>query len=73
MTYRWDQQVSKEVESPCTSLCKLKHEVCVGCGRTKDEIKKWKGMKHKDKKATVERASVRLKELGKKDKKDRKG
>jgi predicted Fe-S protein YdhL (DUF1289 family) len=59
--------VSKEVKSPCVSLCYLKHDVCTGCGRSKSEIKDWKSMKHKEQKTTVERAVVRLKEIRKKE------
>jgi predicted Fe-S protein YdhL (DUF1289 family) len=62
-------KVGKEIRSPCVSLCHLKHEVCTGCGRSRNEIKEWKGMKHKQQKATVERAATRLKEIRKKDKK----
>jgi len=61
--------VSKEVNSPCVSLCYLKHDVCTGCGRSKSEIKDWKGMKHKEQKVAVERAAVRLKEIRKKERK----
>jgi len=49
--------------------CKRTDEVCTSCGRTKDEIRKWKRMKRSDKKATVERAAQRLKALKKKKKK----
>jgi len=61
--------VAKDVENPCISVCKLTDEVCTSCGRTKDEIRKWKRMKRSDKKATVERAAQRLKALKKKKKK----
>ncbi|MCW5297337.1 DUF1289 domain-containing protein [Herbaspirillum lusitanum] len=59
--------MSKEVKSPCVSLCHLKHDVCTGCGRSKSEITEWKSMKHKAQKMTVERAAVRLKEMRKKE------
>lgn len=55
--------MSKEVKSPCISECKLKHEVCTGCGRTRDEIKEWKGMKRRDRLETVQLAARRLKAL----------
>jgi predicted Fe-S protein YdhL (DUF1289 family) len=30
-------------DNPCVSLCELDdHGVCLGCGRTKQEIKSWK-------------------------------
>nr|WP_305119494.1 DUF1289 domain-containing protein [Stutzerimonas decontaminans] len=61
--------VGKDVENPCISVCKLSDELCTSCGRTKDEIRKWKRMKRLDKKATVERAAQRLKALKKKKKK----
>lgn len=61
--------MSKEVKSPCVSRCELKHDVCTGCGRSKPEIKEWKGMKHKEQKMTLERAAVRLKKIRKNDEK----
>ena len=32
------------IESPCVKICKLKDDVCIGCGRTKDEIMRWTRM-----------------------------
>ena len=29
------------IESPCVRICKLKGGVCIGCGRTQDEIREW--------------------------------
>jgi len=29
------------METPCIKICKLKDEVCYGCGRTTTEIAKW--------------------------------
>jgi uncharacterized protein len=31
------------VDSPCNDICKtgLDSELCIGCGRTKDEIANW--------------------------------
>lgn len=32
-------------DNPCVSLCKLDDDgVCLGCGRTKQEIKSWKAL-----------------------------
>ncbi len=61
--------MGKDVDNPRISVCKLTDELCTSCGRTKDEIRKWKRMKRPDKKATVERAAQRLKALKKKKKK----
>lgn len=57
--------MGKEVKNPCISLCKLDNGQCVGCGRTKDEIRKWKRMKRAEKKAVVEMATARLKDVRK--------
>lgn len=61
--------MGKEVENPCISLCKFSGDLCVGCGRTKDETRKWKRMKRPEKKAVVESAILRLKDLKKAGKK----
>mgnify|MGYP005992946123 CR=1 FL=1 len=29
------------MKSPCTKICTLKDEVCIGCGRTLKEIANW--------------------------------
>lgn len=53
------------IKSPCNSVCKLNGEVCKGCGRTRTEIKAWKGLKRPEKKAVVKDAASRLKKLKK--------
>lgn len=58
--------MAKDIDNPCISVCKLSGELCVSCGRSKDEIKQWKRMKRPEKMATVERAASRLKKLKKK-------
>lgn len=60
--------MAKDIDNPCISVCKLSGELCVSCGRSKDEIKQWKRMKRPEKMATVERAAKRLKALKKKNK-----
>ena len=32
------------VESPCINVCKIENDVCVGCGRTLEEIAHWSEM-----------------------------
>lgn len=54
-----------EIESPCISVCQLSGDLCVSCGRSKDDIRKWKRMKRPEKMAAVQRANVRLKGLKK--------
>jgi predicted Fe-S protein YdhL (DUF1289 family) len=53
--------LAKDIENPCVSTCQLSGELCVSCGRTKDDIRKWKKMKRPEKMAAVQRATLRLK------------
>ena len=57
-----------KAKNPCVSLCKVKDGICIGCGRSRDEMKAWKGLKNKERKAVNAMAAVRLKKLGKKQK-----
>jgi len=58
-----------KAKNPCVSICKLKDDICIGCGRSRDEMKAWKGLKNKERKAVNEVAAERLKALGKTKKK----
>jgi predicted Fe-S protein YdhL (DUF1289 family) len=57
--------MAKEIENPCISVCQLSGDLCVSCGRSKNEIRKWKRMKRPEKMAAVHRVNVRLKGLKK--------
>ena len=54
-----------KTKNPCISICKLKDDICIGCGRSRDEMKAWKGMKNKERKAVNDLAAERLRNLGK--------
>ena len=57
--------MSTPVSSPCVRLCTLNEaDVCVGCGRTLDDIRDWQAMPDDAKRACVDRAHARLKALG---------
>lgn len=58
--------MAKEIDNPCIALCRLSGDLCLSCGRSKDDIRQWKRMKRPEKMATVQRASARLKALQKK-------
>lgn len=58
-----------KAKNPCVSICRVKDDICIGCGRSRDEMKAWKGMKNKERRAVNEMAAIRLKALGKKRKK----
>ncbi|ALE87792.1 DUF1289 domain-containing protein [Pseudomonas versuta] len=57
--------MAKEIENPCISICQISGDLCVSCGRSKEDIRKWKRMKRPEKMAAVQRATVRLKGLKK--------
>ena len=43
------------IESPCISVCRYENEVCVGCGRTVDDITNWSDMTDDEKQAVLNR------------------
>ncbi|MFF7707764.1 DUF1289 domain-containing protein [Pseudomonas sp. NPDC007930] len=57
--------MSKEVKNPCISECKVRDGVCLGCGRLREQIKGWKGMKKAEKKQVAEAAQQRVKAMKK--------
>ncbi|MEE4309610.1 DUF1289 domain-containing protein [Pseudomonas alliivorans] len=58
--------MAKDIENPCISVCQLSGDLCVSCGLTKEDIRKWKRMKRPEKMAAVQRAAQRMKSLQKK-------
>ncbi|BAO61797.1 protein of unknown function DUF1289 [Pseudomonas protegens Cab57] len=58
--------MAKEIDNPCIALCQLSGDLCLSCGRSKDDIRNWKRMKRPEKMAAVQRAGIRLKALQKK-------
>lgn len=55
-----------DTKDPCISLCKFDERICIGCGRSKEEIKGWKKMDKPEKRAVLAEAQQRLKGMGKK-------
>jgi predicted Fe-S protein YdhL (DUF1289 family) len=52
--------MTEPVASPCVRICCLDdNDVCLGCGRTLDEIRRWSEMSEAQKRATVEQAAER--------------
>lgn len=58
-----------KAKNPCVGLCRVEDDICIGCGRSRDEMKAWKGLKNKERKAVNERAAERLRQSGKRKKK----
>ncbi|KAI2693627.1 MULTISPECIES: DUF1289 domain-containing protein [unclassified Pseudomonas] len=51
-------------KDPCISICKFTDDICVGCGRSKREIKAWKKLDKVDKRSVLAEAALRLIKLG---------
>ena len=51
-------------KDPCINVCKFSDDICVGCGRSKREIKAWKKLDKEDKRTVLADAALRLLELG---------
>jgi predicted Fe-S protein YdhL (DUF1289 family) len=51
-------------KDPCISICKFTDDICVGCGRSKREIRAWKKLDKIDKRAILAEAHLRLIALG---------
>lgn len=51
--------MAKGVPSPCIDVCRFKGDTCVGCGRTRKEIREWHRMKRKEQLLTARRAEQR--------------
>ncbi|SDO33348.1 Predicted Fe-S protein YdhL, DUF1289 family [Pseudomonas arsenicoxydans] len=51
-------------KDPCISICKFTDDICLGCGRSKREIRVWKKLDKTDKHTILAEASLRLIKLG---------
>lgn len=53
------------IQSPCNKICTLNsNNVCVGCGRSREEIGGWSQFSDREKAQVVERAKARLETMG---------
>ena len=50
------------METPCVQICRLDttHTLCIGCGRTKREIRAWKKLDKDDKRIVLAESALRL-------------
>ena len=53
--------MAKEIENPCISVCQLSGDLCVSCGRNKEDIRKWKRMKRPEKNGRCAKGECALK------------
>ena len=55
----------KKVITPCVSICRLdKENICIGCGRTKEESQKWKNLKPFIQKKIINKLKKRKEKMG---------
>ena len=47
-------------KDPCIGVCKFTDDICLGCGRTKREIKAWKKLDKDEKRAVLAESALRL-------------
>lgn len=50
-------------KDPCISLCKFSDDICIGCGRSKREIKAWKKLDKAERRLVLAEAAQRLLKL----------
>jgi predicted Fe-S protein YdhL (DUF1289 family) len=48
------------VKSPCIKVCEFEEGICLGCGRSREEIKVWKRVDHLGQEAILAEADMRL-------------
>jgi predicted Fe-S protein YdhL (DUF1289 family) len=58
-----DSDYAMSTKDPCISLCKFDDDICIGCGRSKREIKSWKKMDKDEKRSVLAESASRLKTL----------
>ncbi|EIK93702.1 hypothetical protein PMM47T1_25613 [Pseudomonas sp. M47T1] len=51
-------------KDPCIGVCTFDDDVCVGCGRSKREIRGWKKMHKAERREVLAKAHMRLLALG---------
>lgn len=47
-------------KNPCIDICTFNQDICIGCGRSKREIKGWKQLDKAGRGAALAAASLRL-------------
>ncbi|ROL81886.1 DUF1289 domain-containing protein [Pseudomonas protegens] len=50
-------------KDPCISVCKFSDDICIGCGRSKREIKGWKKFDKAERRQVLAEAAMRLLQL----------
>ncbi|MFR0690091.1 DUF1289 domain-containing protein [Enterobacterales bacterium AE_CKDN230030158-1A_HGKHYDSX7] len=48
------------MKSPCIKVCEFEEGICLGCGRSREEIKAWKRVDHLGQEVIRAEADMRL-------------
>ncbi len=57
--------IQSTIPSPCNKICTLNaNGVCIGCGRSREELGGWMNYSDAEKKQVVARAKARLETMG---------
>ncbi|MHA6493839.1 DUF1289 domain-containing protein [Pseudomonas borbori] len=48
------------MKDPCIKVCKFQRDICLGCGRSKVEIRAWKKLDKPERRAILAEADMRL-------------
>jgi len=55
---------SPAIETPCVEICSLNEsDICLGCGRTLEEITRWYGMSDDERSRVMAKLPQRIEEL----------
>ena len=47
--------MSQKIITPCIQVCKLENNICIGCKRTKNEIRDWTIITHEEREIIMKR------------------
>ena len=61
----WDR-IFGGVSSPCVDICALDYvnKLCIGCGRTLDDIRRWQAWPDAERQSCLSRAQSRMTAMG---------
>jgi predicted Fe-S protein YdhL (DUF1289 family) len=54
------RKVAVMSKSPCIKVCEFEQDICLGCGRSRQEIKGWKRLDKAGRRALLAEADMRL-------------
>lgn len=52
--------MEKPLASPCTHICKMYKDYCIGCGRTAEDLTKWLRYTNEQRQEAIDAGAKRL-------------